>query len=434
MPHRDPFLHACAVFLQMAILAGAHAGGHVPPRAEADGVKIPGSDAAPPSSSRSAETLTGNWGGLRDRLADRGFTLDLSYTEYYDGLLKGDGHEDWEFGGRIDALAALDTGKLGLWEGGGFHVHAESRFGEAPGLRGGALWPLNTGLTLPLGGTERLVASSLYFSQRLGDSVRLMAGKINAVDLLAADPFFGGWGRDRFQNIAFVAPPSGVVPPTIIGAVLSWKLAPFSLTFMAFDPEDRTNDYWPDDLFSTGANFSLGATWSGEVAGRASSVGVTGTWSTKDGADLGQLLLPPELKTGEKDGAYNVSFGVSHLLVESRSRPGQGLGVYLKAAVADGNPNPIQASFIGGLAGHGLIPGRPRDSFGMGYFRYNFSDALEDAVSPLAELGDEQGVEAFYNFAATSWFHIGADLQLVDPSRRARDTLVYGGLRATVHF
>jgi len=46
----------------------------------------------------------------------------------------------------------------------------------------------------------------------------MMVGKINAIDLLASHPFFGGWGTDRFWTVAFVAPPSGVVPPVIMGA------------------------------------------------------------------------------------------------------------------------------------------------------------------------------------------------------------------------
>jgi porin len=389
---------------------------------------------AEPPPSRYADTLTGNWGGLRDRLADHGILFDLSFTQYYDGLFQGERRNDWEFGGRADAFLHLDTGKLGLWQGGGFHVHGESRFGDAPGQRGGALWPLNTGLVLPLGDEGDIVASSIYLTQKLGDSGMLMLGKINAVDLLASDPFFGGWGRDRFQNIAFVAPPSGVVPPTIIGAVLSYMVDPLSLTFMAFDPDDRTNDYWPDDLFDKGVNLSLGVTWAGKIAGRASSIGVTGTYSTKDGADLGQLLLPAELKTGDKDGAYNVSLGFSHLLYESNSQPGKGFGVYAKGAIADGNPNPIQSSVVAGLAGHGVIPGRPLDSFGIGYFFYNFSDDLQDAVLPLISFDDEQGLEVFYNLAVTPWFRLTTDLQVIAPARSSEETAVYGGLRANITF
>jgi len=285
-------------------------------------------------------------------------------------------------GNRTDALVNFNTQKLGLWNGGGFHTHLTYRSGDLPAFRGGALWPASTGSILPLGEEETLVASSLYVSQRLGKPGSILLGKINAVDLLANDPFYGGWGNHRFMNLALVAPPSGVLPPVITGMISNWHIAPFTLTFMAYDPHDRTGDYWEDDFFSDGVNLSLGGTWTDKVLKRPSSINFTGIYSTEDSKDLSEFLLPPDLQTGTQDGAYNISVKISHLLLESASQPGQGLGIYGKAAIADGNPNPIEASFSGGVAGHRIVPGRPLDSFGVGYFYYKFSDDLKSAITP----------------------------------------------------
>jgi porin len=49
------------------------------------------------------------------------------------------------------------------------------------------------------------------------------------------------------------------------------------------------------------------------------------------------------------------------------------------------------------------------------------------------ELGDEQGVEAFYNMAVTPWFLLTADLQGVDPVVSNASTAVTGSLRAQDH-
>ncbi len=381
-----------------------------------------------------AGKLTGDWGGLRTQLAERGLSLDLEYTQFYQGLLSGDGNDDWEFAGRVDAFFNVDTEKLGLWQGGGLRTHTEYRYGSLPGFRGGALWPVNTGATLPLGGGDQIVASSIFLTQSIGKNVNLMVGKINAVDLLASDPFFGGWGIHRFQNIAFVAPPSGVVPPTIMGAIASIKTAPITWTLMAFDPNDRTNDYWPDDLFDDGINLSLGATYVGKLAGRTTIYNLTGTYSTKDGANLGELLLPADLKTGTIDGAYNVSFQFSHYLKQHSERPGDGWGLFVKGALADGNPNPIQRSIIAGIGGKGLLPSRRDDTFGIGYFYYNFSDALQDSLNTRVNLDDEQGLEVFYNLSLTPWFSIGGDLQVIDPALGSNQVAVIAGLRATVSF
>jgi porin len=384
------------------------------------------------------DTLTGDWCGIRNTLQERGIVMEFSTTGYYDGNFSGGtSYDDFEFGGRADAFLHLNTGKLGLWDGGGFHVHAESRFGDSadrPGARSGGFWPVNTGTVLPLGDPGDIAASSIYFTQSFDSGTSLMLGKINAVDLLAADPFFGGWARDRFTNIAFVAPPSGVVPPTIMGGILSQKLDAYSLTLMVFDPDDRTNDYWVDELFENGVNISLSGGWSGKFLERSSSLGITATYSTKEGANLSEVLLPPDLKTGAKKGTYNIALSGSHLLYELNDQPGKGFGIYGKAAIADGNPNPVQSSFVGGFAGHGIVPNRPLDHFGIGYYFYNWSDDLQSATAGAFPIDDEHGVEIYYNLAVTPWFRVSADLQWIHPAKGVFDDAWLGGLRANIMF
>jgi len=63
------------------------------------------------------ETLTGDWGGFRNQLAEKGVKLDIEFTQYYQGMFSGNGYDDFDFGGRIDALFSFDTKKLGSWEG-----------------------------------------------------------------------------------------------------------------------------------------------------------------------------------------------------------------------------------------------------------------------------------------------------------------------------
>jgi porin len=380
-----------------------------------------------------AQGLTGDWGGARTSLVDSGVSVRGDVTGLAMGQIAGTGDKVWDAFGRYDAFVDLDFGKMGLVKGLGFHVHGEGRFGQSQSNFGFQLLPANTAAILPLGG-ESFAATSLYLTQTIGKRSVLMLGKINAVDLLAGDPVFGGWGTQRFQNIAFVAPPSGVVPPTIMGGVFVHKGTPITLTVMVFDPEDRTRDYFPGDLFKTGVNISVGATWGGTIAGHASSVGVTSTVSTKRGADLGDFLVPPGLVTDDIKGSYNIALQVTHRLFESSEVKGKKLDLAVKAAIADGNPNIIRRSIIIGLAGHGLVSGRPNDSFGIGGFAYDFSNALQDAVDPLVGFNDEQGLEVWYSLALTPWFKLTADAQIVNPARGNADTAVITGLRANLAF
>ena len=38
---------------------------------------------------------------------------------FYQGMFEGTGNDDWDFSGRADQAINGDTGKLGLWQGGG---------------------------------------------------------------------------------------------------------------------------------------------------------------------------------------------------------------------------------------------------------------------------------------------------------------------------
>jgi porin len=77
-----------------------------------------------------SDCLTGDWGGVRTGLNERGVTVDVESTHYYQGPLSGSGSDDFEYAGRLDALVNFDTGKLGLWEGGVLRTHTEYRYGD----------------------------------------------------------------------------------------------------------------------------------------------------------------------------------------------------------------------------------------------------------------------------------------------------------------
>jgi porin len=257
-------------------------------------------------------------------------------------------------------------------------------------------------------------------------------GKINTVDLIAGNLFFGGWGILRFQNIAFVAPPNGLLPPVIMGGIFSYRTEPLMWTLMVYDSNNRTRDYLPDDLFDDGFNTSLGVAWGGKWAGRTTTAAVTGIYSTKDDVDLGEVLLPEDLRTSTKKDSWHLGLQFSHLLVEPE--PGTGWGLFARVGFSDGNPNPYQSWITGGIGGKGLFPSRLQDRWGIGYFYYGVSDDLRNALGALVDFDDEQGAEIFYSYAVTPWFHVTGDVQAVSPAAGANETAVVGGLRARVIF
>ncbi len=219
-----------------------------------------------------------------------------------------------------------------------------------------------------------------------------------------------------------------------MGAILSVPTPKVGWTFMVYDPHDRTDDYWPDRLFSDGVSVSVSAKIGGLVRGRTSSATLTGNFSTVDSLDLREILLPPEVQTGVKDNIWNANLVLAHFLRESKPGAGDGWGIFGRIGISDGNPNPFQKFFSGGIGGKGLFTSRPDDTFGLGYFNCNFSDELQSALSPLVELKDEQGFEFFYDYALSPDARLAVDLQFVDPAIGDADDAFVGGLRLRFRF
>ena len=372
-------------------------------------------------------------GGARSSLADLGVTLDFRYTSFYQGLVPGTGKEDFEYGGKADAFINFDSSKMGLWEGGGFRSHLEYSHGDLQTNLGGALFATNTALYWPVGMPEEVVATSLYFTQKVGDRSSIALGKFNPVDLLAADQFYGGWGIDRFMNLILVAPPSGLIPVVFMGAVANIQTEPLAWTVMVFDPNDRTADYFPGDLFKDGVNVSVSGAHTTTLAGRKTSFVATGLYSTAEGVDF-SAIGEGAVKTSDKKGAWNINFEFRHNLQENSEQPGATWGFYLKAAIADGNPNYVQRSLLAGIGGRGLFFGRPQDSFGLGAYYYNLSDELESTINPAVVIGDEAAIEAYYNWAVTPWLYFGPDIQYVKPAKGRFDNALVVGLRMQIRI
>jgi hypothetical protein len=92
------------------------------------------------------------------------------------------GAHGWKYGGKADGFLRIDGGKLGLWKGFGISAHAELNYGESPTSAGGTFLPNNLALSFP-GANNTFADLSLYLIQQLGESVTVMFGKINTIDL-----------------------------------------------------------------------------------------------------------------------------------------------------------------------------------------------------------------------------------------------------------
>jgi porin len=381
-------------------------------------------------------TLTGDWGGRRAALQARGYNFTLNFTQFAQGLASGAGTKTTDYSGVVDLFVNVDTEKAGLWKSGGIGSHIVTNYGETTFLRGGALFPANTAMLEPEASGSHFEVSSLYLTQKMGSRGTLMAGKINAFDLLAADPYMGGLGVDRFMSVIFAAPPSGLVPPILFGALASFRTTPVAWTFMVFDPKGQWGKSGLDRLFRDGVNMSAGATIPTTVGGLSGSHALSLAYSTRTGKDLSdsEIILPnPPGPLSQKTGSYSLAYQYEQFLHQNPDNPRDRWGLFLKAAVSDGNPNIIQNSVIAGIGG--AIPGRAQDGFGVGVFRYGMSSALKDTYRPVLTIRDETGMEIYYRASVTPWLQITPDLQVTKPATGVEDkTAVVLALRAKITF
>ena len=47
--------------------------------------------------------------------------------------------------------------------------------------------------------------------------------------------------------------------------------------------------------------------------------------------------------------------------------------MFFNFGASDGEANPVKYSYSMGIGGNGVVPGRPRDTFGLGWARTDFS-------------------------------------------------------------
>jgi len=141
---------------------------------------------------------------------------------------------------------------------------------------------------------------------------------------------------------------------------------------------------------------------------------------------LGNLIGTAPVKTRNDSWAL---FYNAHQYLQEWGK-GRGWGLFARFGISDGEANLIDWNTALGIGGTGLFDSRPKDTFGLGYYRVN---RVKGALTELLDLGNEQGLEAFYNMALTPWFQLTADLQYLDtaygqPGSSLRLRPIPGGL------
>ena len=374
----------------------------------------------------SRSTLTGDWGGVRNDLATKGATFDASLTQITQGIVGGGKEDLWKYGGRGNITTNVDIQKMGLWAGGFLMMEIEGNFGESVNPQTGALMPVNTNQIFPMPGKNDLNIPALNFTQFFSEYFGVVVGKLDTLVSSDMNDFAHGKGDVQFFNTAF-----GINPVTFLGAPYStlgaglvilptkdYKEAVVTLAAI------NTNGQADSAGFNTLALNNT--TYAAEGRMRTNFFGLTGhhlagyLYSTKDFTSLDQNLRFI-IQTGsveKKSGTWAFYYNFDQYLYEKKKGSGQGIGIFGRFGASDGNPNPVHYFYSVGVGGRGVIPGRPLDQFGIGYYYIDVRNPTFTIIQERSFLRDEQGFEAYYNFALTPWMKLTPDIQVVKPAQK----------------
>jgi porin len=410
-------------------------------------------------------------------MAKRGVYLDLDLLQILQGVMTGGNARDVSYWGEASYTLNVDTGKAGLWPGGFLKIHALSSYGTSANRDAGALLPLTTASLLPALDEPGTALMNLTYTQFLTTWLGVIVGKLETLGGDAnefAHDYHSDFAAAGFNfNLT-----NALVPLSAIGGgvvLLPWKGA--IVTAVVLDPDGTPNDDFGDP-------FSKGVVVTAEGRTAIAPFGLVGhqtlgfAWSNKERISLDQdpaniarlllverfprlatlgprlqafierffpnLLAPVSPPTRESD-AWNVYYNFDQYLWHPQGDTKRGIGIFFRFGVSDGEVNPVKYHYSAGIGGKGVVPSRPRDTFGIGWSRIEFTDKLLPFVRDRLRLGlgHEDVYEAFYNVAVAPWLGVTVNLQVVDQglARTATgaglasvDTAVIGGLRVFVRF
>ncbi len=421
--------------------------------------------------------MTGDWGGERTKLAEKGISFNVETLQYGQGNAHGgkSTNDTFRYGGSSDYTLQLDTGRMGLWPGGYIKVRGETRWGEGVDKFAGAVAPPNFDSLFPSPEPNGVTTlTEYYLMQFLSEKFGIIAGQVDMTRLpgqnvLFSDPY------GQFMNTAFlgnfaafaVAPIAGMTVgalymPTkwLSGATLvvdSYGTSKFSgFESACHSPQDvgiiqnLTFNIKPFDLdghqrfnfgYSTREHIEMNQlgrlALSGAVGPSFDRMNIPklrpGGRNQRPQDVIPRAILSKAIEphpTNSENWAFWYDF--DQYFYQCPNDRTQGLGLFGSFGMTPGELFPISEFYTIGLGGKGVISHRPRDRYGVGYYYINFSNEIPG----LLDLNAEQGAELFYNIEVTPWLHITPDLQVItNPGGgQDRDVAIVYGIRAQVSF
>ena len=427
----------------------------------------------------SRERLTGDWGGIRDDMAKKGVVLDANMLLLPGGVATGGRETGADFWGSVDYSLNLDTGKMGLWPGGFFKFQGISSFGNTLYNEAGAMVPTNMSSLFPHFNQPSSGLMEASYTQFLSEHAGVTMGKLNLLDF-TPNEFYGNYNT-QFLNAGLNLPLAfSMVPISAYGGgVIGLPTKDITLMALALDASGTPEENDIGKAFEDGVTLISAANIKIKPFGLVGHQAISGVWSNKTRFSLTQdpdnlkrallqerfpflgnpgpilerilrerfpdLLIPIQ-PANRKENTWSVVYSFDQYFWQPDGDSKRGIGVFFNFGATDGNPNPIQYTYMMGIGGKGVFASRPHDSFGIGWARTQFSDQFVPLLRERLGLGldHEDAIELYYAAAITPWLDVSPHLQVInsalnktlDENRQLQDmgTTVEANLRMNIKF
>jgi len=387
------------------------------------------------------KTLTGDWGGARKDLEDKGVTLRLFYNQQFQQNFKGglDTHNGHRLSGSYDLHLLLDFGKMKLIDDAGFFMETKGTYSDGINPnKVGALFNVNA----DAGDDHAIFVKKWWYWQKFAEKkVELRLGMLETnKDLFDVSPYANHEDKD-FINRGSIR--NATIPHrTGIGAFV--KFQPLEWLYA----QAATIDAQSHDR-QTGFNtaFHQQDWFNGYV-----EAGVTPKWKSAKGPMPGDLRIgcwydanPKTLFTDTLDGArqagtrlgdFGYYLGADQLIWKEKAdeKDAQGLGVFARYGHAHADANKITDYWSVGSSYKGLVPTRDADVMGFAVSQGILSERYGDEIHALADR--ETAYEWYYAYQLSPWCVISPHAQvIVNPGgdQYSNDAIV-GGVRVRITF
>jgi len=383
------------------------------------------------------DRLTGNWGGLRTKMEDAGFTLSASLTLDWSSVWSGGVNKTAHSRTLWDVNLNIDLEKAVGLTGGTIFFDFQSADGRGGAADAGS-FQLFSNIETP-GNRDQI--SELWYEQKLFDDVlRVKAGKMNAnAEFDFTDAAAGFMNGSAGTSPSIVGIPC--YPDPAVGvAVFVYPLERLYIGGGVYDGATidgiSTGNHSPETFFNDDASSAW--FWIGEVGFSWNEVGPMGGGRVAAGAwhhtaDFTTFDGNPESST---QGLYALAEQQVWRWAKEGDDAERGAFVFAQAGIADGDVAAAETSFDVGVAFEGICTARPEDGAGFMLSWVDMSDADTAPGGPAAFAENETLLEAYYKLQITPFISVQPDLQyFINPGGSATtDNAWVGSLRFVVSF